>query len=235
MSPDSSGPATDPLDELRGEVPVARTLSAGVADRLGRLIVEGRLQPGTPLRLRAIAERMQVSVQPVREGIRLLAAEGLVTIEPHRGAFVNQLSIEEVEELYAVRVALESLAARIATAHLSDDDRADLEDGFVAMIRAEEQDDQPAFIAADRAFHQRLYESAGRPRLLARILDLWDASNRARPLVYEGWLPIQDALADHQPLLDAVRAGDPEAAEAATRVHLEDAARRVLAALQEEE
>jgi DNA-binding GntR family transcriptional regulator len=71
--------------------------------------------------------------------------------------------------------------------------------------------------------------------LLSRILDLWDASFRARPLVYEGWLPIGDALADHRPLLDAVRASDPEAAEAATRSHLEDAARRVLAALQEQE
>ena len=235
MTIETTGHATDPLDELRREMPAARTLSAEVAERLGRLIIEGRLQPGAPLRLQAIAERMGVSVQPVREGIRMLAAEGLVTVEPHRGAFVNGLSIEEVEELYAVRAALEGLAARIATARLTDDDRADLEDGFGAMVKAEESGDLPGFIAADRAFHRRLYESADRPRLVARILDLWDKSTRSSPLVYHGWLPIGDALADHRPLLKAVRADDPEAAQAATRIHLEDAALRVLAALREQE
>jgi DNA-binding GntR family transcriptional regulator len=235
MSTDSKAPATDPLDELRGEIRAARTLSGEVAERLRRLIVEGRLQPGTALRLQPIADRMRVSVQPVREAVRMLAAEGLVTIEPHRGAFVNRLSIEEVEELYAVRAALEGLAARIATARLTDADRADLERRFGAMVQAEKEDDAPAFIAADRAFHRRLYESAGRPRLVARIVDLWDASTRALPMVYRAWLPIGDALADHQPLLDAIRAGDPEAAHAASRIHLEDAARRVLAALREEE
>ena len=235
MTIEATGHLADPLDELRGEIPSARTLSAEVAERLGRLILEGRLQPGTPLRLQAIAERMGVSVQPVREGIRMLAAEGLVTVEPHRGAFVNGLSIEEVEELYAVRAALEGLAARIATARLTEADRADLEDGFDAMVRAEGSGDLPGFIVADRAFHQRLYESADRPRLVARILDLWDASTRAKPLVYKGWLPIGDALADHRPLLDAIRADDPDAAQTATRIHLEDAARRVLAALREQE
>ena len=235
MSVATSEFGTDPLDELRGDLPATRTLSAAVAHRLGRLIIEGRLAPGTPLRLQAIADRMKVSVQPVREALRMLAAEGLVTVEPHRGAFVNRLSIEDVEELYAVRIALEGLAARVATARLDVADRAGLEADFEAMARAAREDDQPAFIAADRAFHLRLYESAARPRLLARILDLWDASNRARPLLYEGWLPIADALADHRPLLVAVRDGDPDAAEAATRVHLQDAAKRVLAALQEQE
>jgi DNA-binding GntR family transcriptional regulator len=230
-----SAPLADPFDELRGEITASRTLSAEVANRLGRLITEARLEPGTPLRLQAIADRMGVSVQPVREALRMLAAEGLVTIEPHRGAFVNGLSIEEVEELYAVRMGLESLAARIGVTRLTDGVRADLEQGFDAMVHAESHDDQAAFMAADRAFHLRLYEAASRPRLLGRILDLWDASTRAKPLVYEGWLPIGDALTDHRPLLNAVRADDPEAAEMATRAHLEGAARRVLTALQEQE
>lgn len=225
----------DPLDALRRGSPAARTLSGAVAQQLGRLIVEGKLQPGAPLRLQAIADRMDVSVQPVREALRSLAAEGLVRIEPHRGAFVARLSIEDVEELFAVRVALEGLAAKVATARLGPSDRLDLEHSFDAMTAAAAAEDQPAFIAADQAFHLRLYEATGRPRLVARILDLWDASDRARPLVYAGWLPIGDALVDHQPLLDAIRRADPEAAEAATRSHLEDAARRVLAALQAQE
>lgn len=221
----------DPLDDLDGLPVAARTLSVSVADRLRRLIVTNRLRPGDPLRLAAIAARLGVSVQPVREAVRLLAAEGLVVIEPHRGAYVATLSIEDVEELYAVRVALEGLIARVAAERLTPATVAELEERFHEMERCERADDQPGFIAADRAFHERLYEAAGRPRLLARILDLWDASTRARPVVYRSWAALADAVADHEPLLDAIRRRDPAGAEAATRAHLEAAAGRVLAAL----
>jgi DNA-binding GntR family transcriptional regulator len=223
--------AADPLDALQEAPPGVRTLSMAVAEQVRRLIVANRIPPGSPLRLATIATRLGVSVQPVREAVRMLAAEGLVVIEPHRGAFVARLSIEDVEELYAVRVALECLIARVATARLSSTDVEALQVRFTAMQAAERRDDQRAFIDADRAFHQHLYELADRPRLLARILDLWDASNRARPLLYETWLPIRDAVADHEPLLRAIETRDPAAAASATRAHLEGAADRVLAAL----
>ena len=223
--------AIDPLDGLHALPAPARTLSITVADRLRRLIVTNRLRPGDPLRLAAIADRLGVSVQPVREAVRLLAAEGLVVIEPHRGAYVAKLSIEDVEELYAVRVALEGLMARVATERLTDEDLTELQACFAAMQRTEQADDRPGFIAADRAFHERLYEAGQRPRLLARILDLWDASTRARPILYEAWATLEDAVSDHEPLFRAITKRDPQAAEAATRAHLEGAASRVLAAL----
>jgi DNA-binding GntR family transcriptional regulator len=228
---DAPAAATDPLDDLRDLPAAARTLSITVADRVRRLIVTSRLAPGDPLRLQAIAARLGVSVQPVREAVRMLAAEGLVVIEPHRGAYVARLSIEDVEELYAVRVALEGLMTRIATERLTDADIGDLDACFRAMQQTEQAADRPGFIAADRAFHQRLYEAGRRPRLLARILDLWDASTRARPVVYESWATLQDAVSDHEPLFRAIVARDAPAAETATRAHLEGAAGRVLAAL----
>jgi DNA-binding GntR family transcriptional regulator len=227
----AADPLTDPLDDLSDLPAAARTLSITVADRVRRLIVANRLRPGDPLRLAAIAERLGVSVQPVREAVRLLAAEGLVVIEPHRGAYVAKLSIEDVEELYAVRVALEGLMTRVATERLTDDDLAGLDTCFQAMQRTERADDRPGFIAADRAFHERLYRAGHRPRLLARILDLWDASTRARPVVYESWTTLEDAVRDHEPLFRAIVARDAAAAEAATKAHLEGAACRVLAAL----
>lgn len=223
--------AEDPLDALRGLPAASRTLSQSVADRLRRLIVTGRLQPGDPLRLAAIAARLDVSVQPVREAVRLLAAEGLVVIEPHRGAYVARLSVEDVEELYAVRIALEGLIARVATERLVDADVRALEAAFAAMEACAGADDRPGFVAADRAFHRGLYTVAGRPRLLARILDLWDASTRAQPAVHGSWATLADAVADHAPLLAAIRRRDAAGAEAATRAHLERAARSVLAAL----
>ena len=231
LATQATDPGIDPLDDLHDLPAAARTLSITVADRLRQLIVTNRLRPGDPLRLAAIAERLGVSVQPVREAVRLLAAEGLVVIEPHRGAYVAKLSIEDVEELYAVRVALEGLMARVATEHLTDEDVAELEVCFAAMQETEQADDRPGFIAADRAFHERLYEAGRRPRLQARILDLWGASTRARPILYESWATLQDAVSDHEPLFRAITARDPQAAEAATRAHLEGAAARVLAAL----
>jgi len=227
----AAGTTVDPLADLHEMPAAARTLSITVADRLRRLIVTNRLRPGDPLRLAAIADRLGVSVQPVREAVRLLAAEGLVVVEPHRGAYVARLSIEDVEELYVVRVGLEGLMARVATERLADADVEELRGCFATMRQTEAADDRPGFIAADRAFHQRLYEAGQRPRLLARILDLWDASTRARPILYEAWATLEDAVSDHEPLLRAITLRDPQAAEAATRAHLEGAASRVLAAL----
>ncbi|MFO1539236.1 MAG: GntR family transcriptional regulator [Chloroflexota bacterium] len=221
----------DPLDALRGLPAASRTLSQSVADRLRRLIVTGRLQPGDPLRLATIAARLDVSVQPVREAVRLLAAEGLVVIEPHRGAYVARLSVEDVEELYAVRIALEGLIARVAAERLTDADVRALDAAFAAMEACAGAGDRDGFIAADRSFHRRLYAVAGRPRLLARIIDLWDASTRAQPAVHGSWATLADAVADHAPLLAAIRRHDAPGAEAATREHLERAAGNVLAAL----
>ena len=96
------------------------TMTEAAAGILRGLILSGKLPPGTPLRLNQLASRLGMSVMPVREALRALEAERLVTFRAHHGATVTELSAEDVEEAYAVREALEGLAARDGVRNLTD-------------------------------------------------------------------------------------------------------------------
>lgn len=223
------------LDDVFGKPETRRTLSSTVASRLRDLIVTGQLKAGTPLRLKELAARLGVSMMPVREALRYLESEGLVVMEPHRGASVARLSMDDVEELYAVRGALEGLAARLAAPKLTAFDQEALVKAFARMERDEAQGDLNGFVTDDREFHMRLYEAAGRPRLVEHIREMQSSSARALPLVFRAWQPLRVALEDHRPILEAVQAGDSALVEARTREHLEQAAERVLAILRSTE
>lgn len=205
-----------------------------VARRLKGLIVEGDLPPGTPLRLAQIAERLGVSVMPVRDALRLLESERLVVLTPRRGAVVAELSLEDAEETYAIRVALESLAARHAIGRVKDADLAEIRELFGRMIAATEAGCLKDFIAADHDFHMRLYAASGREQLVRHISDLVDRSRRYAPYAYRAWQPLDSALAAHRPLFEAILARDPSLVELLTREHMAAATRRLLADIQRE-
>ena len=124
------------LDEAFGEPEERPTIADSVAGRLRELILTGKLPPGTPLRLSQVAARMGVSVMPIREAIRILESERLVTIEPRRGAVVATLSIEDIEELYAVRAALEALAAKHGARNIGPEATQAMRAEFEAMVAA---------------------------------------------------------------------------------------------------
>src|SRR4051812_30932904 len=99
-----------------------RTLAETAAAELHQLILSGELPSGTPLRLVELANRLDMSQMPVREGLRRLEALGLVDIIPHKGAWVRELSVEDLHDTHETRLALESLAVRAAAEHFSDED-----------------------------------------------------------------------------------------------------------------
>jgi DNA-binding GntR family transcriptional regulator len=209
------------------------TLAAAVADRMRNWIMSGALEPGARIRLAETAQRLGVSPMPVRDALRLLESEQLVTTAPHRGARVSELSAEEIEELYAVRAGLEGLAAKVAIRNSDDESDARLQALFDRMAIAHETGSAQEFAEADRLFHRALYSISGRPRLVKRIIDLWDNSARSVPLVYRSWVPSRSALESHRIILSAVLARNPEAAERFTREHTDQAAGRILEAIAE--
>ena len=208
-----------------------RTLTDSVARRLRNLIIEGHLPPGTPLRLQALAGRLGVSVMPVREALRLLEAERLVAVSPHRGATVLQVSSDEVEEIYVMRAALERLAARIAMAKIGQDEIRAIRDQFEAMAAAASDEDLDRFGLEDRRFHRLLYAAAGRDGLYARILDLSQSSLRATNLAYGIWRPLLLGLEAHRPILEAIEAQDTEQVARLTFEHVTEGGARIFAAV----
>ena len=132
---------TSHLDAALNEPEDRQTLAESITGRLRQLILDGQLPPGQSLRPADLAPRLGVSVMPVREALRILEAEGLVTFKPRIGARVAEIDAEDVEELYLVRGALEGLAARLAVKNLTDEDLLDLHEAFDEMTAARASDD----------------------------------------------------------------------------------------------
>src|SRR5262245_13510164 len=204
------------------------TTAKVVAGRLREEIQHGTLAAGTRLRQNDVAQRFGVSTTPVREALAQLQAEGLVRIDPHRGAVVFHPSVDDVLEFYEIREALESLAVTHAIPNLGSEIARELGSVIDRMRRTE---DARRWLELNDRFHLRLYEAAGRPRLSALIDNLRDAS---APYIYMfvASRPVsQRANDEHQEILDACVRGDAAAARRAIRDHLRSASQGLSAFL----
>lgn len=208
-----------------------RTLADAVAAELHQLILSGEVPPGAPLRIVDLAERLDVSPMPVREALRRLEAIGLVEIIAHKGARVRELSEEDLRDTQETRIALESLAVGRAARVFTEADATAAAEALAEHTRLSRLGDQIAARQAHRNFHFILYRASGSRWLPRAIEPVWRNSERyrfARP-PDEG--AIETTRREHQAILDACVAHDPDAAADALRAHLENAATRILAAM----
>ncbi len=215
-------------------MPEKRALSDDVASRLRSAILNGAFAPGERLREEALARALGVSRGPVREALVELERQGLVVINRNRGAVVAQLSRDDLEELYTLRLALEELAIRRAaegsdaTAIAAMRDRID--QMRAALERGITEQDAAEF---DLGFHDLIYDAANHRRLK-------DAWMTMRPQIHI--LLLNRNLADrdfremlvgeHQRLLDAIERADPERAAHTIRGHLSGSYDRVSKSLE---
>jgi DNA-binding GntR family transcriptional regulator len=182
-----------------------------VAETLREAILEGVLGPGVRLRQEELATLFDTSRIPVREALHLLEYEGLASSEPRRGFTVTALDADQIEEVYDLRIALESLAVRIAIPLMTGEDRAELQTLYEQM---QAEDDLVTQLAVREQLYLRLYNITARPRLVGLILRL---RQEAAPSLR--WRLVQHSPETHQAIFEAVMAGDPEAAVEALTVH----------------
>lgn len=190
-------------------------------------ILAGVLSPGARLRQEDLAERFGTSRIPVREALRALEYEGLVTSEPHRGFTVTELDADDVEEVYDLRIVLESHAVRVALPLLTDEDLEELEQLYKAMATAATPDEQ---LAARERFYIRLYSVSGRPRLVGLIVRLRQEVARALR-----WPTLQHAPSHHEQFFEAVKIGDADRAVAQLAGHYQRVATLIRRYLREAE
>jgi DNA-binding GntR family transcriptional regulator len=211
--------------DLVDRVPrVAAPLRERVLAVLQEEILELRLRPGQRLIERELVERLGVSRTTVREVLRQLAAEGLVTAIPQRGAIVAVPSPEDAAEVYEVRAVLEGLAARRFAERAGPDEVRDLRAAFTAIEEAYQASTEPrALLRAKTRFYDTLLEGAGNAtaRVLLEGLQARVAVLRAATLASPG--RPERSLAELRAIVEAVEAGDAAAAEAASVRHVERA------------
>ncbi|SRR5579885_3422659 len=187
---------------------------------LQRRILQGTLRPGERVDLDVIAGELAVSRTPVRTALRQLESEGLVKIFPHRAAVVSALSASEIEQIYAVRVHLETFAARESVPNLSDADLAELRQIHDRMSNLNFDANPSGFADQDRVFHLALYRGAQNPFLSHTIDDLRKASLRfLAAYVSVGRLPT--SIAEHAEIIEAAEARDGERVAKLIRRNLE--------------
>lgn len=199
------GAASAPLDRIIADA-AANHLTAQdlVLTSMREAILTAALPPGSRLRQERLAEMFGTSRIPVREALRALEYEGLVSSLPYRGFTVTELDADDIEEVYDLRILLEGHAVRLAVPLMTDDDLRTLEDLYTKMVEAQPGDAQ---LAARERFYNRLYSTTGRARLVKLISRL--RQEVARSL---RWPTLQHAPEHHEQFFAAIRAGDAERA-----------------------
>jgi DNA-binding GntR family transcriptional regulator len=185
---------------------------------LGR-ILDGSYAPGERIVEIRVAQEFGVSQAPVREALRELELLRLVVSEPFRGARVREATAQELAEIYPVRAALEEVAARGAVAGF-DGDVSDLDTELLGMRRAASTGDIHAFVDHDVAFHRRIVEASGN----GTLLELWGSLHvdlRTTITLIKRAADLGEVAEAHVPVIDALRAGDPDRAADVLRAHIE--------------
>jgi DNA-binding GntR family transcriptional regulator len=170
-----------------------------------------------------VAERIGVSVVPVREALRVLEQEGQLTYRPRRGYFVTALDVADLDEIYALRALLEARAVRRALPVLDPEALERMELAARDCVEAAAAGDVAAELEANRRFHFAIMEAPGQPHVLRLIRGLWDATESYRALYYNAAAERDAAAAAHERIMDAVRDGEAKALIAELDAHRERA------------
>jgi len=221
-------------DHLKGltiaPLPRPRTSADLVADTLREAIARGELKGGTPLRQEELAARFGLSRMPVRDALRILEGEGVLTLHPTRGAVVAEADPDDITEIFEIRILLECEALRLAVPQM---DEAALEEAEEALERLDNDAKVGAWGRLNREFHLALYRPCGRPRLLALIDAQHNAADRYVRLILAHFGYAKASQKEHRRMLRHCRAGDAKGAVAELREHLAGAARRMRGFLRE--
>ena len=203
-----------------------RTVKEQLVDHLRDEIVRGAFDPGERLRLEDVAARFDVSTMPVREALRDLESEGLVTIYPHRGAVVTELTAEDLQDIYDIRATLEAMATRLAVPRMSDAackelgniiDQMDGQMGHVATL-----------VKLNHQFHSTLYAESGRRHLCELNRALRYRTQHYLHAYMDDLGSMALAQGEHRAILEACQSGDAEKAASLVGEHVAEVGRAII-------
>ncbi|MBR3183893.1 MAG: GntR family transcriptional regulator [Firmicutes bacterium] len=191
-----------------------------VYEELKRQIMVGEIAPGTRMMEVELAEEMGVSRTPVREAIRKLEKEGLVTIEPRRGAYASDISAKDMVDILEVRQDLEGMAAGIAAQRITEEGRLELESIARKYKESVDKEDIEQIIKNDEAFHKYIVSLSGNKTLIKMVSQVQELALRFRYIYYEDFSRFKNQPTEHQEIVDAIVSGDVNSARVNAEEHL---------------
>ncbi|MDT0183977.1 GntR family transcriptional regulator [Microbacterium sp. ARD31] len=197
-----------------------RHVSVELHDHLRRLIIDARIPPGQVLKQAQLARVFGVSRTPTREAFRMLQEEGLIEADTNQRATVRHLDVNEVDQLYSVRILLESFGTRLTAGSISDTEIEQAKEHLRRMDEARDVADMDAWVHAHRAFHGVCVSRADEP--LLRVIDSYSERTERYLRLYQVWHPQSFSIAhdEHEAILDAIVEGDRDAAASRMANHL---------------
>ncbi|HVV22379.1 MAG TPA: GntR family transcriptional regulator [Pseudonocardiaceae bacterium] len=215
---------------MTGPVPQRQSLAGQTVEVLRELVLTGEIPPGQRVNEVELAQRMRISRGPLREAIRHLISEGLLVYVPHRGAHVPQADIPELYALFELRSALECAAARLAAVRRTDAGLAALRQVSADSRRSFDAGRRPPY-RLDIAFHRSLLDAADSPRVADQVRLVQQQVILLRSTHDVDPAHTRASMDDHDGLIAAIAARDPDRAAAVMATHLDRVRDQMVAAL----
>ncbi|MDX8031835.1 GntR family transcriptional regulator [Lentzea sp. BCCO 10_0856] len=210
--------------------PLHLSLAGQAVDVLREQVLTGEIPPGSRVNEVEVAQKLGISRGPLREAIRHLASEGLLTLVPHRGAFVPNADADEVKALFELRTALECAAAELAASRRTDVDLVRLHE-VCAESRRNYKAGQPFPYRLDLAFHQTLLDAARSARIAEQVRLVQQRVVLLRSALEDDPPHQHASMDDHDELVKAIEDGDAARASIVMRRHLSRVCAQMLTSL----
>lgn len=198
-----------------------RPLREIVYEELKRQILVGEIAPGTRMMEVELADDMGVSRTPVREAIRKLEKEGLVTIEPRRGAYASDISIKDMVDVLEVRQMLEGMAASMAAQKVTEEEKLDFVEANSAYKNAVKKGNIEEIIRYDELFHQLIVSYSGNKTLNQLLSQVQELALRFRYIYYDDFSRYENMPVEHEEIEEAIISGDTQKAKVVAEEHVE--------------
>lgn len=193
---------------LNFDIQSHRPLREIVYEELRNLILTGKIKPGTRMMEIELAEDMGVSRTPIREAIRKLEKEGLVVIEPRKGAYASEVSVKDMEDILEVRANLEGLAAYLAAERMTEAEKKALEEVKVKFREAVNEGNMADMISYDTKFHHMIVEASKNNHLIHMVEQLQELVLRFRYIYYKDFKRAEDMIPEHKRIFEEIVSGN---------------------------
>lgn len=202
------------------DLQIQKPLRELVYEELKHKILTGEIASQTRLMEIDLAEKMNVSRTPIREAIRELAADGLVTIEPRRGAYVSRISIDDMLDAFEVRENLEGFAAYLAAKRINEEQKVKLKELMDLYEEAINNDEKKNSVERDESLHKFIVECGGNKTLQQMVNHVQELSLRFRYLYYDDFSHYKKMPAQHRLIVEAIVSGDCDKARLESEEHV---------------